>query len=155
MADYKQYELEPQAPKQKLEDFFEVKGGIVTLKGTLQTDNFIPSQRGVRIERDGLNANGGTVSGATVSLSDFTDAQHDHSGTSGGGQLTSAAISGQISVAKGGTGAATLTGIVKGNGTSAMTAIVGWSGTFYVATSSGGAVTHAVTVDNGIITNVA
>src|SRR3990167_3196718 len=36
---------------------------------------------------------------------------------------TSAGISGQISVAKGGTGASTLTGILLGNGASAITAI--------------------------------
>lgn len=41
---------------------------------------------------------------------------------------TSAGISGQVSVPKGGTGAATLTGILKGNGTSAVTAVTAPSG---------------------------
>lgn len=64
-TDHNQFYLEPPQP-QSLDDFFEVKGGVVHLKGTLQTDNFISGQRGVRIERQGLSANGGSVSGATL-----------------------------------------------------------------------------------------
>ncbi len=44
--------------------------------------------------------------------------------------ITDSFISGQISVAHGGTGAATLTGLLQGNGTSAITAITGTAGQF-------------------------
>ena len=61
-----------------------------------------------------------------------------------------------FSVSKGGTGASSLTGILKGNGTSAFTAIVpkSGSGTFYVALSSGGVVTTKVDWTDGIITAI-
>lgn len=59
-----------------------------------------------------------------------------------------------ITVPQGGTGAVTLTGILQGNGTSAFTAITPLSGTkvYYVADSSGGAVTRKLTFTNGILT---
>ena len=57
-------------------------------------------------------------------------------------------------VASGGTGATTLTGILKGNGTSAVTAIVPLAGTkvYYVADTSGGAVTRKLTFTDGVLT---
>lgn len=60
-----------------------------------------------------------------------------------------------FSVEKGGTGATTLTGIVKGNGTSAFTAIVPLSGvqSYYVADASGGAVTRKLTFTDGVLTS--
>lgn len=60
-----------------------------------------------------------------------------------------------IAVASGGTGVGTLTGIVKGNGTSAFSAITPLSGTkiYYVADSSGGAVTRKLTFTDGILTS--
>lgn len=60
-----------------------------------------------------------------------------------------------LPVANGGTGATTLTGILKGNGTSAITAIVPLSGAkvYYVADSSGGAVTRKLTFTNGVLTS--
>lgn len=59
-------------------------------------------------------------------------------------------------VADGGTGAASLSGILKGNGTSAFTVITplnlgGASTVYYVADSSGGAVTRKLTFSNGIL----
>ena len=62
---------------------------------------------------------------------------------------------GLLGVANGGTGVATLTGILKGNGTSAFTAIVSLAGTkvYYVADSSGGAVTRKLTFSDGILTS--
>ena len=54
---------------------------------------------------------------------------------------TPGALSGTLGVANGGTGAATLTGIVKGNGTSAFTAAT--SGTDYLAPPSGTAILKA------------
>lgn len=62
---------------------------------------------------------------------------------------------GVLTVVQGGTGAATLTGILKGNGTSAVTTITPLAGTkvYYVADSSGGAVTRKLTFTNGILTS--
>ncbi len=59
-----------------------------------------------------------------------------------------------LPVASGGTGATTLTGILKGNGISAFTAITQLAGTkvYYVADSSGGAVTRKLTFTDGILT---
>ena len=59
-----------------------------------------------------------------------------------------------VSVGQGGTGAVTLTGILKGNGTSAFTAISPLAGTkvYYVSDSSGGAVTRKLTFTDGILT---
>ena len=61
-----------------------------------------------------------------------------------------------FTVPAGGTGASTLTGILKGNGTSAFTAIVpkSGSGSFWVAASSNGATTTEVSWNSGVITNI-
>lgn len=58
-----------------------------------------------------------------------------------------------LTVSGGGTGATTLTGILKGNGTSAVTAVSQLSGnnTFWVAASSGGATTKGVNITDGIV----
>lgn len=64
----------------------------------------------------------------TPTIASFTNAQHNHTNAAGGGQLTDAAFSTAISVAKGGTGAVTLTGVLIGNGTSAVTAVTAPSG---------------------------
>ena len=90
-----------------------------------------------------------------VSISDFTSAQHNHSGASGGGQLNgSNCFSTVVSVPNGGTGANTLTGVLVGNGAGAFTATVPLAGTkvYYVADSSGGAVTRKLTFVGGILT---
>lgn len=59
----------------------------------------------------------------SLTLSDFTDANHDHSSVSEGGQITDSALSGAVSVSKGGTGKTSVTSGVylKGNGTGALT----------------------------------
>lgn len=59
-----------------------------------------------------------------------------------------------LAVADGGTGATTLTGILKGNGTSPITTITPLAGTkvYYVADSSGGAVTRKLTFTDGVLT---
>lgn len=59
-----------------------------------------------------------------------------------------------INVIDGGTGAQTLTGVLLGNGTSAFTAITPLAGTkvYYVANTSGGAVTRKLTFQDGILT---
>lgn len=94
------------------------------------------------------------VTTTDVNISDFTNAQHTHSNTVGGGQLTDAALSTAVTVPKGGSGANSLTGILKGNGASAFTAITPLSGTkqCYVATSSGGSSTTLITFTDGVLT---
>jgi len=74
-----------------------------------------------------------TLSGKTLiapTIADHTNAQHTHINAVQGGTLTDAALSAPVSVPKGGTGVATLTGLAKGNGTAAFTAAV--AGTDYV-----------------------
>lgn len=99
-----------------------------------------------------------TIETSIVSLTDFTSAQHNHENAAGGGQIDKDAISGQIDVPHGGTGVATITSnaVVIGQGAGAISSITGKSGTFsfYVASSSGGAVTTKVDCDRGIITAV-
>jgi hypothetical protein len=73
-----------------------------------------------------------TLSGKTLTtptIASFTNATHNHTNAAGGGQLTDAALSTAVTVAKGGTGATSLTGLLLGNGTSAVTAVTAPSGT--------------------------
>lgn len=60
-----------------------------------------------------------------------------------------------VAVIYGGTGAQSLTGILKGNGTSAFTAIVPLSGTkvYYVSDTSGGATNRKLTFTDGVLTS--
>ena len=60
----------------------------------------------------------------TPTIASFTNATHNHTNAAGGGQITDAALSSAVTVAKGGTGATTLTSgnFLQGNGTSAVTA---------------------------------
>lgn len=99
-----------------------------------------------------------TLQTTLISLSDFTNAQHNHQNTAGGGQLTDSALSTAVTVPKGGTGVNTITNnaIVVGQGAGSISTIVGKSGTgsFYVSASSGGAVTTRVDWDRGIITAI-
>lgn len=66
-----------------------------------------------------------------------------------------AALAGPVAVGYGGTGATSLTGILKGTGTTAVTTITPLAGTkvYYVADSSGGAVTRKLTFTDGILTS--
>lgn len=57
----------------------------------------------------------------TPTIASFANASHNHANPAGGGQITDAALSAAVSVAKGGTGATTLTGVLLGNGASAVT----------------------------------
>ncbi len=61
-----------------------------------------------------------------------------------GGSVT---LSGTVVPAHGGTGAVSLTGILKGNGSAAATAIVGVSGSFIAGAQT-------VTVNNGVIVSI-
>lgn len=58
-----------------------------------------------------------------------------------------------LAVADGGTGATSLTGILKGNGTSAITAVTQLAGTFvyYVSDTNGGATNRKLTFTDGIL----
>lgn|SRR3990167_4277638 len=64
-------------------------------------------------------------------------------------------FTGGLTVSDGGTGATTLTGILRGNGTSAITAVTPLSGvqSYYVADSSGGVVTRKLTFTDGVLTS--
>ncbi len=59
----------------------------------------------------------------TPTIASFANANHNHTNSAGGGQITDAALSSAVTVAKGGTGATTLTGLLQGNGTGAITGI--------------------------------
>jgi len=58
----------------------------------------------------------------TPTIASFANATHNHADAAGGGQITDAALSSAVTVAKGGTGLATLTAsrFLVGNGTSAV-----------------------------------
>lgn len=94
------------------------------------------------------------VTTTDVNISDFTNAQHTHTNSVGGGQLTDAALSSVVTVPKGGTGVNSITGILKGNGASLFTAITPLSGTkvYYVSDTSGGAVDRKLTFIDGVLT---
>lgn len=95
-----------------------------------------------------------TIESVVTIITDFTDSQHNHTNTAGGGQLTDAALSSVVTVPKGGTGVNTLTGIAKGNGAGIFTAIVPLAGTktYWVSDTSGGAVNRKLTFTDGILT---
>lgn len=99
-----------------------------------------------------------TIESVVTTISDFTNAQHNHSNAAGGGQLTTGAISGQIAVPQGGTGVNTLASgsLLVGAGAGNVTTLAGKTGTgsFYVAATSGGAVTTKVDWDRGVITAI-
>lgn len=99
-----------------------------------------------------------TIESTVTIIADFTNSQHNHSNTVGGGQITDAALSSVVTVPKGGTGVNTLASgsLVVGAGAGAVTTLAGKSGTFtfYVAATSGGAVTTKVDCDRGVITAV-
>lgn len=120
-------------PKQEktLDDFFDIKGGILRLKSVMETINFISGIKGVRIDPQGLTATGGTINGATIGPSNA------------------------LTVTQGGTGATSLTGILKGNGTSTVTTITPLAGTkiYWVSDSNGGSVNRKLTFTDGILTN--
>ncbi len=124
----------------------------------IRTMNDLISDRGEDFTRIGSNLVpiAKTIDLASFSGSDFTNAQHNHADSIGGGQLNpSTALASAVPVSKGGTGAATLTGILLGSGTSAITTIVPLAGTkvYYVSDSSGGAVNRKLTFTNGVLTS--
>jgi hypothetical protein len=57
----------------------------------------------------------------TPTIASFANAAHNHTNTAGGGQITDAALSSAVTVAKGGTGATMLSGVLIGNGASPVT----------------------------------
>lgn len=95
-----------------------------------------------------------TIETTVLTLTDFTNSPHNHSNAANGGQITDSALSSAVTVPKGGTGANTLTGILKGNGASAVTTITQLAGTktCFVATSSGGSPTTQITFTDGVLT---
>lgn len=109
----------------------EEKSNIATVT---QSPNFKSGVSGWRLNSNGIIEATGVQIAGDITIS--------------GGEI--------IAVSSGGTGVGTLTGIVKGNGTSAFSAIVpkSGSGSFYVAASSGGAVTTKVDWTDGVITAI-
>ena len=97
----------------------------------------------------------GTVNGITLTGTVTSTGSLTLGGTLSGVSLTSQ-VTGTLPVANGGTGATTLTGLVKGNGTSAFTAAV--SGTDYAPATSGTSILYGngsggfsnVTIGSGI-----
>lgn len=117
-------------------------GAIPTTSGTLAYDStsneFRYGENGTGrtiVNLDGVQ----TLSSKTLltpTIASFANATHNHQSAAGGGSLDTAAIgSGTLGVTRGGTGAATLTGILKGNGTSPFTAAI--SGTDYAPATTG------------------
>jgi hypothetical protein len=99
-----------------------------------------------------------TLSGKTLTtptIASFANATHDHTSAAGGGQITDAALSSAVTVAKGGTGATTLTGVLIGNGTSAVTAVTAPSGTI-VGTSDTQTLTNkTISGSSNTLSNIA
>ena len=98
-----------------------------------------------KVQGTNVISNGSIVVGNSTSLS-----------ATGTGSITATAFSGTLPVANGGSGASTLTGLLKGNGTSAFTAAT--SGTDYAPATSGTSILYgngsggfsAVTVGSGL-----
>lgn len=107
--------------------------GISNIARPYQSPNFKAGVSGWRLNSNGIIQAVGVEISGDITIS--------------GGEI--------VAVSSGGTGANTLTGILKGNGTSAFTAIVPLSGTnvYYVSDSSGGAVTRKLTFTNGVLTS--
>lgn len=81
--------------------------------------------------RTAVSATGSLSYDNTTGVFSFTDAVTSVAGRTGAVTLTQSDVSGTVAVANGGTGATTLTGVLKGNGTSAFTAAT--AGTDFVA----------------------
>ena len=99
------------------------------------------------------------VAGKNLSTNDYTTAEKDKLAAITGITNLATSVSGTLAVANGGTGATTLSGLVKGNGTSAFTAAV--AGTDYQApltlttTGSGAATLSGTTLNIPATTNYA
>jgi hypothetical protein len=108
---------------------------------------------GVTSQQAAINTLTGTQSAGKYLRSDGTDARLStiqaadvptlNQNTTG----TAANVTGTVAVANGGTGASTLTGLVKGNGTSAMTAAV--AGTDYIAPYTSQTANYILASPNG------
>lgn len=99
-----------------------------------------------------------TIESTVTTIADFTNSQHNHSNAAGGGQFNpNNAFSTYLTVPNGGTGVNTITsgGIMVGAGAGAITTITPLSGTkvYYVADTSGGAVTRKLTFTGGVLTS--
>lgn len=96
-----------------------------------------------------------TIESTVTIITDFTDSQHNHSNAAGGGQFNpNNAFTTPVTVPNGGTGANTLTGILKGNAAGAFTAIAPLAGTkiYWVSDTSGGVVNRKLTFTDGVLT---
>ena len=90
-------------------------------------------------------------------ISDFTNAVHDHTNAANGGQLTDAIFSSPVSVSKGGTGNTSFTqyAILLGNGTSAISTVASLGSAGQVLTSNGpGSPPSWSTPNQGTVTSI-
>lgn len=103
----------------------------LTTKGDLYTFSTVNARLGIGANNTVLVADSAQTTGnkwsaslsgltlVTPTIASFVNATHDHTNAAGGGQITDAALSSQVTVAKGGTGLVTLTAhaALIGNGT--------------------------------------
>lgn len=110
--------------EKNLDDFFDIRGGVLNFLGIFQTANFIPNVRGVQIRNEGLSSSGGVIQGAIIT----------------GGTTSSTLIAG-------------VTGVLYGNGASPITSIPPLAGTkvYWVSDSSGGLINRKLTFQNGVL----
>lgn len=108
-----------------------------------------------------LGATATTLAGLTLTtptIASFANANHNHTNSAGGGQLTDAALSSAVTVGKGGTGVGTLTSgnVLVGAGTSAVTTTKAAPTGAFVGTTDSQTLTNkllstATTFDNNIV----
>ncbi len=92
------------------------------------SDTKYPSQKAIKTYVDN-SVTSATVPDATSLVKGKVQLTNDFGGTAAAPTVVATHLSSALPVAQGGTGAATLTGLVKGNGTSAMTTVTAPSGT--------------------------
>jgi hypothetical protein len=135
-------------------------GAATRLAGNITTTKQFLSQTGtstVSAAPVWATITGSDITGAALTKTDDTNVTITLGGTPSTALLRSASIAlgwtGQLSVDRGGTGAATLTGVVIGNGTSAMTALSSTTALQVLRVNSGGTGYEFATITTGGVTD--